>query len=212
MYNYIESKYKKNSSNRNFFVLYYSIAIILYTGFVILGLFNFNNVLLSMFILLTIFIFIIYIIVFIKLGYKFKDWRLFFKFKDNKELFKQKLDKEDRNIIKNILIDLNITRRSDIKLIIEYYRLLSLTAKKKYNYINIISTIIAIFLSFKDILLNNGEQLIECFSFLVIILLSFSVLYFCFVQIMDLKDIISGDKNLYHNLEELLTKEYIDRN
>lgn len=209
MYNYIESEYKKNSVYRKFSVLYYSIAILLYIGLIILGLFDFDKIFRSMFILLSILILIVYIIIFINLGYKFKDWKLFFKFKENKQLFQKKICEEDSNIIKNILIDLKIKRRNDIKLIIEHYRLLSITAKKKYNYVGIISTIIAIFVSFKDILVDNDEQLIYCFSFLFIILILFSILYFCFVQIIDLKDIISGNKNLYKNLEELLTKEYI---
>lgn len=94
MYNYIESEYKKNSVYRKFSVLYYSIAILLYIGLIILGLFDFDKIFRSMFILLSILILIVYIIIFINLGYKFKDWKLFFKFKENNNYSKKRFVKK----------------------------------------------------------------------------------------------------------------------
>mgnify|MGYP003302531340 CR=1 FL=1 len=211
MYNYIKSQYKKYSSNRKFVIFYYLVTLLLYLTFIILGIFNFDKLFRSMFILLGTLIFFINVVIFIYLGYKIKDWKLFFKFKQNKKILKQKLKDKDNNIIKRVLFDLKIKRRNDIKVIIEHYRLLSISTKKKYNYVNFISTIIAIFVSFKDIFVKNNQQLIWCFAFLFFILFLFSILYFSFIQIIDLKDIISGNKNIYRNLEELLTKEYIDR-
>lgn len=76
MYNYIESEYKKNSVDRKFSTLYYSISILLYIALIILGLFDFDKIFRSMFILLCMIILVVYIIIFINLG---KDRNSFFK-------------------------------------------------------------------------------------------------------------------------------------
>lgn len=210
MYNKIELKFKKNSAERKFAISYFLTALILYLTLIILRLFDFNKLFSSMLILLIILILIIYTDIFIKLGYKIKDWRLFFKFEENKKAFKQKNQIEERRIIQDIIKDLAIKRRNDIKLIIEHYRELSITNKKKYSYISFVCILIPILAEIKDIFDGSGVSLTSIITLLVVFFILFSILYFFFIEVIDLKDIISGDKNLYKNLEELFTEAYIN--
>lgn len=209
MYNKIEKMYKKESAYNNLFRICFGTASCLYLLFCISGLLEIDNII-SFLIYLVISILTIYIFMLYRLGYNLKQYKQFLKFNKNINLYKKYLKNTEKILIKKILSNIEITKKEDIKIIIDHYRGLSAEQKQHNNYISIIAFIVAVFSEFKDIFKDQGIEEINILSLFVTLLFSTSLLYFCFKCIIYIIDVLSGNKDLYKNLEELITEEYLD--
>ena len=209
MYDKIEQMYKKESAYIKFFRINFGIALGLYLLFWVLGLLEIDNII-SFLIYFVILILTNYIFMLHTLGYNLKQYKQFLKFNKNINLYKKYLKNTDKILIKKILSNIKITEKEDIKIIIDHYRGLSAEQKQHNNYISIIAFIVAVFSEFKDIFKDQGIEEINILSFFVTLLFSTSLLYFCFKCIIYIIDVLSGNKDLYKNLEELITEEYFN--
>ena len=142
MYQRIEEKYRKNSEIKKFdsFILI-DFLIVLIVSYIIK-----ENIFM---ILITILIGIIafYLYMGKKIGYKFnkgsmiKWWNIKRTFQDYREY----IHKYDQKLIYRILLEENITKKDEVKVIIEHYKEKANNIKVDLNFWTIVSVLIVIF-------------------------------------------------------------------
>lgn len=203
MYQRIEEKYKKTSEIKKFdtFILI-DFLIILIISYI------FKEYHLFIFIVLLIGIIIFYLYMGIKIGYSFNknnvtNWLSLKKtFLD----YRNFIHDYDQKLIEQILQDENITKKDEVKIIIEHYKYKANNEKLDLNFWTIFSIILVVFFEITNRLDVSIEQVL---AYLIITIVLFVIYYFCVKHLIDFVSIIQKRKQLYSNLEERITELYI---
>ena len=203
MYQRIEEKYKKTSEIKksDIFILI-DFLIILIISYI------FKEYHLFIFIVLLIGIIIFYLYMGIKIGYSFNknnvtNWLSLKKtFLD----YRNFIHDYDQKLIEQILQDENITKKDEVKIIIEHYKDKANNEKLDLNFWTIFSIILVVFFEIINRLDISIEQVL---AYLIITIVLFVIYYFCVKQLIDFVSNIQKRKQLYSSLEEKITELYV---
>lgn len=207
MYDQMEIMYKKNSLYNKFTKTYFSTAITIYIIFIILGLYK---IALYGYLFLPIFMIVMYIKVYKALGLSIKNIRQIFKIGDNISHYREYVKEKDNKLGRKIVKKLNIRTKNDLKLVIEHYRELSNVTVKKLGYVNFLGLVITLAVAFKDVTGLSFSSLESSITYLLSIIIFFTIIYFSYIQVANLCKLLKGEDNLYKNLEEILTEIYLN--
>ena len=203
MYQRIEKKYRKNSEIKKFdsFILIDFLIVLIVSYFIKENIF-------MMIITILIGIIVFYLYMGKKIGYKFnkgsmiKWWNIKRTFLDYREY----IHNYDQKIIDRILLEENITKKDEVKIIIEHYKDKANNVHVDFNFWTLVSILIVIIFEVINRLDISIEQVL---AYLIITIVLFAIYYFYSKQFVDFISVIRKKKQLYSSLEEKITELYI---